>query len=49
MAVRHFTNLIQRRQDGMKLLGPTIEERQKYLIDYGNEWTDKPVGKLIRG
>ena len=27
----------------MKLLGPIIEERQKYLDEYGAAWDDKPV------
>ena len=26
------------------LLGPVIEERRKYLNEYGTEWDDKPVG-----
>ena len=28
---------------GLKHLGPIIEERLKYLNEYGNEWAEKPV------
>ena len=28
---------------GMKHLAPIIEERLKFLEEYGNDWADKPV------
>ena len=43
LATRFFTNIPQSTVRGVKLLGPIIEDRQKYLLEYGTEWDDKPV------
>ncbi|KAF8435729.1 cytochrome P450 [Boletus edulis BED1] len=42
LAARLFTRVPQCIRRGAKLLGPIIEERQKYLDEYGTEWDDKP-------
>ncbi|KAG6380640.1 cytochrome P450 [Boletus reticuloceps] len=42
LVARLFTKVPQCIKRGMKLLGPTIKERQKYLDEYGSEWDDKP-------
>ncbi|KAG6329793.1 hypothetical protein ID866_9297 [Astraeus odoratus] len=31
----------------MRHLGPIIKERLKYMSDYGDEWTDKPVSRGV--
>ena len=46
IAGRLFTNVRKTTQRGKKLIGPMIEERQRYLSEYGNEWADKPVGQF---
>ncbi|KAF8128435.1 cytochrome P450 [Boletus edulis] len=42
LASRLFTKVPQCINRGVKLLRPVIEERQKYLNEYGTEWDDKP-------
>ncbi|KAF8549327.1 cytochrome P450 [Imleria badia] len=37
-----FTNVPRGIARGMKLLGPIIEERQRYVNEYGTMWDDKP-------
>ena len=32
---------------GLKHLGPIIEERLKYMNEYGNDWDGKPVCRLF--
>ncbi|KAG8219264.1 cytochrome P450 [Butyriboletus roseoflavus] len=42
IAARLFTSVYQNQRRGRELLGPIIEERQKYLNECGDEWADKP-------
>ncbi|KAF8549790.1 cytochrome P450 [Imleria badia] len=42
LCTRLFTKVPQVITRGMKLLGPIIEERQKYLNEYKTAWDDKP-------
>ncbi|KAG8219260.1 cytochrome P450 [Butyriboletus roseoflavus] len=42
IAARLFTSVSQSIQRGRKLLEPIIEERRKYINEYGKEWVDKP-------
>ncbi|EGN93528.1 hypothetical protein SERLA73DRAFT_97436 [Serpula lacrymans var. lacrymans S7.3] len=43
---RLLSKLPQSVQRGMRLLRPIIEERQKYLDDYGSDWYEKPNDML---
>lgn len=44
-AARFFTKVVQSNERGRRLLGPIIEERKRYLDEYGDQWADKPVGE----
>ena len=37
--------LIHCNERARRLVGPIIEERQKFLNEYGKEWANKPVGQ----
>ncbi|KAN0100091.1 Cytochrome P450 [Tylopilus felleus] len=46
LATRLITGVPRSIMRGVKLLGPIIEERRKYLNEYGAEWDDKPKDLL---
>ena len=48
LAARFFAGFARRgTMRGLKHLGLTIEERLKYLHEYGNEWDEKPVCQFL--
>jgi len=46
LVARFLTSIPGSTRRGIRLLGPIIEERQKYLEKYGNAWADKPNDML---
>jgi len=43
LAARYITNVTKNTRRGIGHLRPIIEERQRYLNEYGKDWTEKPV------
>ena len=43
LAARFITNVSKNTSRGVGHLRPIIEERRKYLKEYGKDWIEKPV------